>query len=94
MYRIIPQNEQREYTFKQLREQFDGKWVYLVKAEFNDAHGLLKATPVVVADRELEGVDEGIYTQYHSNEYGRKADADFTNMCVAAESHVYWAAVA
>ena len=89
MYKVIPQDEQREYTFEQLQEHFDGKWVYLVHVEFSDAHGLLKATPVVVADSELEGIDEGVYTQYHCNEYGRKADADFTNMCVAIPS-VYW----
>ena len=89
MYKIIPQVERREYTFEQLKELFDGKWVYLINAEFNDAHGLLKATPVVVADSELEGIEEGIYEQYHNEAYGNKADADFTNMCVSIPS-VLW----
>jgi len=49
----------------------------------------LKATPVVVADSELEGIEEGIYEQYHNEAYGNKADADFTNMCVSTPS-VLW----
>jgi len=83
MYRIIPNDERREFTFSQLQEKFDGKWVYLVHAEFSNLHGLQKAIPVVVADSELEGIEDGIYKPFHSEEYGRKAEADFTNMCMA-----------
>ena len=89
MYTIIPVHEQKEYTFHQLKESFDGKWVYLVHAVFTNAHGLVKATPVVVADSELEGIDDGIYDQYHNNIYGRKADADFTDLCMSFPS-VLW----
>ncbi|MCL2060271.1 MAG: hypothetical protein FWH01_14670 [Oscillospiraceae bacterium] len=89
MYKIIPQSERREYTFKQLKELFNGKWVYLILAKFNHAHGLIRATPVVVADSELEGIEEGIYEQYHNEEYGIKADADFTNMSASIPS-VLW----
>ena len=89
MYKILPKDEQLEYTFPQLQEQFNGKWVYLVHAVFNEAHGLVKAIPVVVAESELEGVEEGIYEPYHSEDYARTADADFTNMCMAIPS-VLW----
>ena len=89
MYKIVPQDERREYTFEQLKELFAGKWIYLINAEFDEDHGLLKATPVVVADSELEGIEEGIYRQYHDEEYGNKADADFTNMCASIPS-VLW----
>jgi len=89
MYKIIPENEQREYTFEQLQEKFNGKWIYLINAVFTEGHGLMKAIPVVIADFELEGIDEGIYTQYHSASYGRKADLDLTNMCVSIPS-VLW----
>ena len=89
MYQVIPLEEQREYTFAQLQEQFNGKWIYLVHAIFSNSHGLLQATPVVVADSELEGIEEGIYEPYRSSSYGRKADADFTNMCMAIPS-VLW----
>ena len=89
MYNIIPKDEQREYSFSQLQEKFDGKWVYLVHAKFSNSHGLLKAIPVVVADSELEGIEDGIYRLYQSEEYGRKAEVDFTNMCIAIPS-VLW----
>ena len=56
---------------------------------FTNAHGLVKATPVVIADSELEGIEEGIYELYRDDAFGRKADADFTNMCMAIPS-VLW----
>ena len=89
MYKIIPEDEQREYTLVQLKNIFDGKWVYLVHAEFTNARGLIKAIPVVVADSELEGVEEGVYEKYKNENYGITADADFTNMCMAIPS-VLW----
>ena len=89
MYVLIPEKNRKEYTFEQLKEKFDGKWIYLVNATFTDGHGLVKAVPVVVADSELEGIDEDIYTQFHSTAFGRKADLDFTNMCVSVPS-VLW----
>ena len=89
MYTIIPEKNRKEYTFDQLKEKFDGKWLYLVNATFTDGHGLAKAVPVVVADSELEGIDDGIYIQFHSSAYGRKADLDLTNMCVSMPS-VLW----
>ena len=89
MYRIIPENERKEYTFEQLKEYFDGKWLYLVNAEFTDAHRIVKATPVVVADSELEGIEDGIYKPFRAKGFGSKADADFTNMCPAFAS-VFW----
>ena len=78
MYKIIPPEERKEYTHEQLRKIFDGKWLYLVNSQFTDGNGLIKATPVVIADSELEGIDEGIYDQFKRNKkYGIRADADF-----------------
>ena len=74
MYSIIPEKDRKEYTYEQLKRQFDGKWLYLVNVVFSDGHGLLKAVPVVVADSELEGIDDDIYTQFYSVNFGRKAD--------------------
>jgi len=89
MYILISENNRKEYTFEQLKKEFDGKWIYLVNATFTDDHGLVKAVPVVIADSELEGIEDDIYTQFHSPKYGRKADLDFTNMCVSFPS-VLW----
>jgi len=89
MYKIIPENEYIEYSYNELKEKFNGKWVYLVHAFFSNSHGLEKAIPVVVADSELEGIEEGIYEIYHNDSFGRKADADFTNMCIAIPSALW-----
>ena len=78
MYQIIPPEERKEYTWEELRDIFDGKWLYLVNSQFTDGNGLIKATPVVVADSELEGIEEGIYKEFRTkNGYGIIADADF-----------------
>ncbi|MCL2461683.1 MAG: hypothetical protein FWF44_03395 [Defluviitaleaceae bacterium] len=89
MYTVIPKDERQEYTFEQLQDEFNGKWVYLINAVFTNSQSLLKATPVVVADSELEGVEDGIYDIYRNEVFGRKADADFTDKCVAVPS-VFW----
>ena len=89
MYRIIPKEEQREYTFEQLKDEFNGKWIFLVHAMFSNANGLIKAVPVVIADSELEGIEEQIYEKYQNEIYGITADADFTNMCASIPS-VLW----
>jgi len=79
MYTIIPPEERKEYTWHELEEVFDGKWLYIVNTLFSDGNGFVKGTPVVVADCELEGMEDGIYEQFKGKkEYGVKADADFT----------------
>jgi len=79
MYRVIPPEERKEYTWEELRENFDGKWLYLVNTQFTKSHKMIKGTPTVVADSELEGIEEGIYKEFRTrNGYGLTADADFT----------------
>ena len=86
MYRVIPPEERKEYTWEELRDIFDGKWVYIANTQFSDGNGFIKGTPVVIADSELEGLEEGIYNQFKRNkEYGVRADADFTG-----KSGFYW----
>ncbi|MCL1795073.1 MAG: hypothetical protein FWG34_14560 [Oscillospiraceae bacterium] len=90
MYRIIPPNERKEYTHEELKKDFDGKWLYLVNSQFTDGNGLIRATPVVVADSELEGMEEGIYDQFKTSKgYGVIADADFTDWAGAFPS-LFW----
>ena len=90
MYRVIPPEERKEYSHAELREIFDGKWLYLVNSQFTDGNGLIKGTPVVVADKELEGLHDGIYEQFKGNKkYGIRADADFTDWAGAFPS-LFW----
>ena len=80
MYKVIPLKERKEYSYEQLQEIFDGKWLYLVNTLFTKSNRMIKGTPVVVADSELEGIKDGIYEQFKRNKgYGLLADADFTD---------------
>ena len=89
MYYIIPQEERQEYSYKQLRETYDGKWLYLVNTLFSSGHELIKGTPVVIADSELEGLEDGIYEVFQQKGFGMTADADFTDLAVAVPS-IMW----
>ena len=89
MYLIIPPEERREYTYEQLRKEFDGKWLYLVNTLFSDGHEMLKGTPVIIADSELEGLEDGIYEPFHQNTFGMTADADFTDLVFSVPS-IMW----
>jgi hypothetical protein len=80
MYWVIPQNDRKQYSYKQLKEKYNGKWLYLVNSEFTDDHEMLRAIPVVIADSELEGIENGVYEPFQDEMFGITADADFTNV--------------
>jgi len=61
-------------TKEEIDKEFDGKWVYIVKAEINKHGELLRGMPVVVADKPYEGNDDRIYEQYDSKEYVKRCD--------------------
>jgi hypothetical protein len=80
MYRIIPPEERKEYTWHELEEVFDGKWLYIVNAQFSEGNGFVKGIPVVVADSDSEGMQDGIYDEFMTrNGYGTITEADFSD---------------
>ena len=80
MYRIIPPEERKEYTWEELSKNFNGKWLYIANTLFSDGNGFVKGTPVVVADSELEGMRNGVYEEFtRHNGYGTVTDIDFTD---------------
>ena len=50
---------------------YEGKWVFLVNAQFTPNDFLIEGIPVVVGDIPFDGVDDGIYEQYRGDEYGK-----------------------
>ncbi len=59
-------------TREEIRQKFDGKWVYIVKTNY-DAHSLLlSGVPIVVADKPYDGLHDGVYEKYKQKEYGGK----------------------
>jgi hypothetical protein len=69
MYKIIENPNMMSKA--EIDRDYKGKWVYIVKANV-DVHGtLVEGMPVVISDYQFAGVEEGIYKQFDSDEYGR-----------------------
>ena len=76
MYTILDKTE--KLTYDEIKNKYDGKWVYLTNCEFSDSYALLFAIPRVIADKQFDGFDEGIYEIYKNKEvYGRTTDLTF-----------------
>jgi len=71
MYEII--ENPKMMTKAEIDKTYDGKWVYIVKADINKHGTLITGMPVVIGDYQFEGVDEdrSIYDQFDSEEYGK-----------------------
>lgn len=59
MYHIIDEPIFR--TYDMMKEEFKGKWVYIIKAKLGEAYALEGGYVKVVADKPYEGAREGIY---------------------------------
>jgi len=59
-------------TEAEIREAYDGKWVYIVKADITRHGELLTGMPVVIADEPYEGREDGIYMQYRKPEFEQR----------------------
>jgi len=66
MYTIIDKAEL--LTFDEIKAKYDGKWVFVTNCEFSSpGNGLIRAVPRVIADKQFEGSDDGIYEIYDSD---------------------------
>ena len=66
MYNILDNTE--VLTRQEINAQYDGKWVFLTNCEFTPGSTLICGIPRVIADKQAEGVDEGIYDIYKDTE--------------------------
>jgi len=74
MYQVI--DDPVVMTEAEIREAYDGKWVYIVKADITRHGELLSGMPVVVADSPFEGNADGIYEQYNTKDYEERYGFD------------------
>ncbi|MCL2169941.1 MAG: hypothetical protein FWB74_07945 [Defluviitaleaceae bacterium] len=65
MYEIL-ENKQR-MTRDEIRQKFDGKWIFLVDLEGELYSPFASAIPVVVADSPWDGYETGIYHEFRDN---------------------------
>ena len=62
MYTILDNTEM--LTREEIDVRYDGKWVFLTNCEFTPGSGLIRGVPQLLADRQYEGVDDGVYDAY------------------------------
>ena len=53
----------------EIRRLYDGYWVYIVKAKRTETGGLIEGIPVVIGAVPYDGVEDGIYEKYKTDEY-------------------------
>jgi hypothetical protein len=70
MYHVI--ENPKMMSGEDIDKKFDGKWVYVVKADITKHGEMLMGLPVVVADSPFEGRENGIYERYDSKEYAKR----------------------
>jgi hypothetical protein len=58
----------------EIRRLYKRYWVYLVKAKIGEHGELLSGIPVVIGAMAADGVEDGIYDRYRSEEYDVRAD--------------------
>ena len=76
MYTILDKVELLSYDA--IKNKYDGKWVYLSNCEFSEGSMLIRAIPRVIANKQFEGFDEGIYDVYkNKNLYGETISISF-----------------
>ena len=67
MVSTIPENEQRAMSKEEIKEAFNGRWIFMTHIQ-DDPYS---AVPVVIADTPYEGSEDGIYQDYVNDErYG------------------------
>jgi hypothetical protein len=63
MVTIIPESERRAMSYEAIEEEYDGKWVFMVKVTPEP----FSAVPVVIADKCWEDDEKGLYKELRSD---------------------------
>ena len=78
IYRILKEEERIRMKLDEMKQRFDGKWVYIVNCVFTPGNKIIDGIPVIVGDMAFAGVQEGIYEPFKSSEYAPRCDLDLT----------------
>ena len=65
-------------TAEELKATYDGKWIFITRAEHTPHMRFLGGVPVVVADGIFEGQSDGFYEEFMTEEYAPRTDRDYT----------------
>jgi len=71
-YRLLDHTD--SLSIEEIERLYAGYWVYIVKAKFGEFNELLSGIPVVIGSTPADGVEDGIYEKFRSDEYNIRAD--------------------
>ena len=66
-YKLLDHTE--PISMEEIRRLYMGHWVYIVKAKLTDTGELIEGIPVVIGAVPHDGVEDGIYEKYDTDEY-------------------------
>jgi len=66
-YRLLDHTE--PMTEAEIRQLYMGYWVFIVKAKITETMELIEGIPVVIGAVPYDGVEDGIYEKYDTDEY-------------------------
>ena len=66
-YKLLDHTE--PVSMSEIRRLYEGYWVFIVKAKLTKTGGLIEGIPVVIGTVPYDGVEDGIYDKYRSDEY-------------------------
>ena len=76
-YRIVDHTE--PMTREEIKQLYDGYWVYIVNSEFTDTNGFIRGIPAVIGAFPYDGAEEGIYTKFKEEKYEDRCSLVFTH---------------
>ena len=71
-YKLLDHTE--PIPIAEIRRLYDGHWVFLVNARLTEAYELIEGIPVVIGAVPYDGVEDGIYEKYKTDEYIERCD--------------------
>jgi len=66
-YRLLEHTE--PLSNDEIRRLYKGYWIFIVKAKLTETGGLIEGIPVVIGAVPFDGVRDGIYEKYKTDEY-------------------------
>ena len=66
-YKLLDHTE--PLPIEEIERLYKGYWVYIVKATIGDYGEPISGVPVVIGATSSDGAEDGIYSQYRSEEY-------------------------
>ena len=73
-YEILDNTE--PMPIEEIKKLYDGNWVFMVNVTFDkEVKGkIISAIPVVIGKTPFDGVEDGIFEKYKTDEYRQRAD--------------------